>query len=136
MFSKLTREQAEQREQLLFHRSYDEKNYEMGGVAWFDEIPVETAKKLIDLGFVDPADTQNLSPTMQEMVDFCDDGTGMWYLHGYAVSPNRYDCRVTFEGVGSNSTLGVTDAVDFMWAFRFADELSCEIGSSAYCWFD
>ena len=136
MFFKMNEEQAEQREQLLFHRPYDEKNYEMGGIAYFDEITVKTAKRLIELGFVDPEDRQNCSPTMQEMVDFCDDDTDMWYLHGYAVSPNRADCRVTFEGVGSNLNLGVTEALDFMRVFRFADEIDCEVGSCAYCWFD
>lgn len=132
----LTPEEAEEREQLLFGRHYSPLNYSAGGICRFGEVSAETARKLIERGFVDPDDTQNSSPTMKEMVDFCDDETDFWYLHGYAVSPNRFDCRVTFEGVGSHGVLGLDAAYEFLKHFRDADEITIGCDSPAWCWYD
>ena len=129
-------QRAEQREQLVFGCSYDPEKYKMGGVRYFNAMSVDTAKKLLDLNFIDPDDAQNLSPTAQEMINFCDDGTDKWYLHGYVVSPDRDDCRISFEGCGSSQDLTPQEALDFMRTFRLADDLDCEIGCHAYCWFD
>ena len=132
----LTFEQANEREGLVFDRAYIDENYQLGGVAWFDEMSVETAKKLIEKGYIDPDDAQNNAPCAQEMVDFCDDGSGKWYLHGYVVSRDRDDSRISFEGVGSHGPITAEDALWFTKAFRYADNLNVEIGGEAYCWFD
>lgn len=133
---KLDSAQVQERELLVFSRGYDPDNYRMGGIRYFDSMSVGTAKKLLDKGYIDPDDTQNCSPTMRDMIDFCDDGTDKWYLHGYVVSPERDDCRITFEGVGSVSDLTQEEAFRFLRDFRFADELECDAGCHAYCWFD
>lgn len=141
--SKLTLEQCEEREQLVFHRPYNLKNYELGGICRFDCLDVDTAEKLVALGYVDPEDSQNSSPTAREMIDFCaayrgeeEGDPGLFYLHGYVVSPNRGDCRITFEGVASDAELTADEAIDFVSAFRFADELAFGVNEPAYCWYD
>ena len=108
----------------------------MGGIQYFECMDVDTAKKLMQLGFIDPDDAQNLSPTAQEMINFCDDGTGKWYLHGYVVGPERDDCRITFEGCGSTRPLTLEEAFEFLSTFKLADDIDCDPGSTAYCWFD
>ena len=133
---KMTKEQAEEREQLVFGRSYASEKYSMGGICYFDNMSVQTAKKLMNAGYIDPNDAQNCSPTAEEMIQFCDDDTGAWYLHGYVVSPDRADCRITFEGVRSECELTAEQALDFLQAFRFADELTAGVGQTAYCWYD
>lgn len=127
---------ANERELLVFDVPYNKKAYELGGIRRFEDMAVGTAKELLRKGYVDPCDAQNLSPTAQEMIDFCDDGSDKWYLHGYVVSPEREDCRITFEGVGSHGILTAQEALDFMSYFRYADNISADIGGSAYCWYD
>lgn len=135
-YRKINLAEAEEREQLLFHRPYEPGKYRMGGCCSFDELSVADAKELMHRGFIDPEDTQNSSPTMQEFLDFCDDGTGIWTLHGYAVSPDRTDCRITFEGVRSSGPLSAEQTVDFLMTFRDADELYGGVNETAYCWYD
>lgn len=132
----MTFNEANEREQLVFNRPYDAENYRMGGISHFDHMSVETAKKLLEKGYIDPQDTQNSSPTASEMIAFCDDGTDKWYLHGYVVSPERDDCRVTFEGAGSHVPLEPEDALSFARKFRNADELDVSPGGNAWCWYD
>lgn len=132
--SKLTPEMTEEREQLIFGRPYSIKKY-IGGISRFKALDVDTAKELLAKGYIDPDDTQNNSPTNREMIDFCDDGSGRWFLHGYAVSPDRGDCRVSFEGVMANDPLTKDDIIDFLRMFRYADELDVDEGS-AWSWYD
>lgn len=132
----LTPAQREEREQLIFHRSYYEERYQMGGIARFTKIPLSTVKELIKKGYLDPEDSQNSSPTAGEMVDFADDGSNKWNFSGYAVSPNRPDCRVTIDSVGTDHKLSAEEAFRFTKFFRFADDLNAEIGQPASCWYD
>jgi predicted CoA-binding protein len=55
--------------------------------------------------------------------------------HGYAVSPERPDCRVTIEGIEKAGRLTTEEVIDIVNDFRGADEL--EITSDyARCWYD
>ena len=55
--------------------------------------------------------------------------------HGYAVSPERPDCRVTIEGIEKVGQLTRDEVIDIANAFRDADEL--EITSDyVRCWYD
>ena len=142
-FTYLPEKQAKEREQMVFGRPYNPKNYECGGVCRFDYLDVDTAEKLMSLGYVDPEGTQNCSPTAEEMINFCaayrttnDADPGLFYLHGYVVSPERGDCRITFEGVASDTELTAEEALDFVQAFRDADNLQFGINQPAYCWYD
>ena len=132
----LSPDRCNEREQIIFNRDYDSENYKYGGAASFEHIDVATAKSLIKLGYVDPDDSQNGSPTAQEFVDYCDDGTDRWYLHGYVISAARSDCRVTFEGIGSKDPLDSESALQFVKDFRYADELIADSEQPAWCWYD
>lgn len=133
---KLTLEQAEQREQIVFNRPYDTDSYRRsGGCRRFDNMDVNTARKLIRLGYLDPNDCQNASPSAREIIDFCsDDDSDIWYLHGYVISPERGDCRITIEGCGSSARPSSDRIVAFVDMFRYADEFS--IDGACYCWYD
>jgi len=132
----ITKELADAREQLVFGQPYDPKSYEMGGCKRFDRLSLNSAKDLVNLGLLDLADRQNDSPEARDMLDFVEDHGDGWYVHGYVISPTRDDCRVTLEGVGySGEPLSMDDLLDFVDAFRFADEF--EVGKeSAWCWYD
>ncbi len=132
---KLTLRQANERDEILFGEPYNKTKY-CGGCRRFDALSAEDAQKLMTLGFIDPEDTQNCSPTAQEILDFCLDGSGKWQIHGYAISIDRSDCRVTFEGLQSDGPLTASEALDFVMEFRFADELCAEDGGGAWCWYD
>lgn len=122
------------RDELIFGR-YEPDRY-FGGVRRFAEISPDVALTLIDLGFLNRTECQNDSPTAGEMVDFVQEhGAEGWYLHGYAVSPDRADCRVTLEGIGFEGDINHNDLVDFVEMFRCADEFV--IGDNTlYCWYD
>lgn len=136
---KLSMEEANEREQLVFKRNYDPQVYSrMGGLQRFDNMTVETARKLIDLGYLDPDDCQNSSPTNGEFVEFIEGckNPGDWYLHGYAISAERSDCRVNIEGISTYCEVDQEDMVNFLMQNRFADELQAGINQSLYCWYD
>lgn len=135
-FKRLTPSDADLREKMIFNRSYRSDKYrERGGCARFDHLNVSTAKKLVALEFVNPEDRQNYSPTVKEMIDFCDDGSGKWTLHGYVISAERDDCRVTFEGVETDQPLDAEEIIRFVNMFREADEFDISI-DGARCWYD
>jgi len=69
-----------------------------GGITQFDALPAREARKLLDL--LPPEqrdDRQNLSPTFLQFVELGEKFPGV-YFHGYRVSPERSDERITLEG--------------------------------------
>lgn len=133
----LSLDDADKREQILFGRSYDEGSYSCGGTCHFDDMTVAKAEELMRLGYMDPEETQNDSPTVQQFVDFIK-GYGnpdSWRLHGYAVSPLREDVRVSVEGIESVERIDTDALLEFAIANRYAAELLCSDGM-AYCWYD
>lgn len=135
-YKHISDEKANEREMIIFGRPYDRSRYVYGGCVHFDQISVTQAKELLEKGYVDPNDTQNCSPTMQEFIGYCSAEPNKWYLHGYVISPERSDCRVTFEGIGSLVPLYPEEVIDFLKDFRYADELYADVYSCAYCWYD
>lgn len=135
-FREIPEDKANERERLVFGEDLDMEKYRYGGVRHFSEMTPETARKLMELGFIDPEDAQNCSPEAEYMVAFCEEMGEGWYLHGYVVSPTRSDCRITFEGIESTTPCTAEEAIKFMRAFRFADEVCADIGQMAYCWYD
>lgn len=72
---------------------------ERAGIAQFDGLSFEAANELIHLGAADPEDRQNDAPTFAELVAIAEvGGTGL-KLHGYRVSADRDDERITAEGL-------------------------------------
>lgn len=131
----MSNEAAEQREQLVFGRAYNRDTYKMGGCCRFEGLDVATANLLVALGYLDPEDRQNSSPTAREIIDFCNgDDRDIWNLHGYVISPERADCRVTIEGCKSKSMPSADRIIDFAKTFRDADDFY--VDSYCYCWYD
>ena len=91
---------------------------------------------LISEGFADPEDAQNSAPTFKEIMDFVEVHPD-FTAHGYIVTPERDDYRVTVEGVE-----GWTDDCEeeraFAKMFRCADEYECDERGDGYCraWYD
>ena len=110
-----------------------------GGVAKFTRLTLEKIKLLVKKGILDPTDSYNCSPEVQDYMDFMETHPG-FHAHGYAVSPERKDCRVTIEGI--KARLEPTDSPfdpdtirDFVLRYRHADEFEWE-PDHLYCWYD
>lgn len=134
-FREIPEDKANERERLVFGEDLNMEKY-FGGVRHFDMMAPETARKLMELGYLDPEETQNCSPEAEYMVSFCEEMGEGWSLHGYVVSHKRSDCRITFEGIESDDGLTAVEAIKFLKAFRYADELCADAGACAYCWYD
>jgi len=127
----------EEREQIVFHRHYDPANYKDGGICKFTNLNYSTVKKLTSRGYLDPTDYFNSSPEVCEFVSFVEEhNPGNWFFHGYVVSAERDDTRVTIEGIGSYAPIKSDDLVDFLNFFRLADEITAEKFKPVYCWYD
>ena len=91
---------------------------------------------LISEGFADSEDAQNCAPTYKEIMDFIEVHPD-FTAHGYIVTPERDDYRVTVEGVaGYTDDCGEERA--FAKMFRRADEYECNEHGDGYCraWYD
>jgi len=126
---------ADWRDQVIFGEEYSAKKYG-GGVRYFDELTLAQIDELIELEVLDMEENQNDAPTVGEMVEFLRDRkTDGWYAHGYCVSPERSDFRISFEGIGKKSSPSTEDIIDFSMLFRWADEFY--IGEEGVrCWYD
>lgn len=128
---------ADDREMIIFGQSYDSESYRLGGIRYCDAVTFEAVMTLIERGYLSPDDAQNDSPTTQEIVNFVvHHNPDNWYFHGYVVSPERRDVRVTITGIASRKPIEGNDLIDFLKVFRYASILSADEGESAYCWYD
>ena len=137
-YNKMTHFDREEREQIVFHRHYDPKVYERGyGISRFKDLPLNVIKRLIEEGYLDPNDYQNSSPTVSSIVKFVEEhDPANWRFHGYVVSAERDDTRVSIEGINSLKPLGKDDLIDFLQEFRYADEMEAGQDRPVYCWYD
>ena len=122
---------VETRDKLIFGE-YDEEKY-MGGVRRFENVDTETIKKLIDLKFLDPEETQNSSPSTREMVEFAEKW-GNYYFDGYVVSKRRTDYRVNLDTISKFISVDQEEVIAFTKKFRFADEFDAD--GTLYAWYD
>lgn len=130
------------RERMIFGEEYKLENYGSRGTFTrrFKGMPIGTAEALIAQGFLDPEETQNDSPTVRELIDFAKDHLDANFkFHGYVVGPEREDCRVSFEGIESNSDeINKETLMDFVKMFLVeypADDT--DVGNDhLYCWYD
>ena len=104
-----------------------------GGTASIDNVTVEQLKLLIDEKFADPEECQNDAPSIQDIYDFMENYPE-FVAHGYIVSPNRTDYRVSLEGVKLERKPTPDELQDFTTLFRHADTF--DIVDGCYCWFD
>jgi hypothetical protein len=107
---------------------------EFGGVRYFRGLPVNVAQKLIDGGFVEmgpwndcPGVADAIFPFLRRNSEFT--------AHGYAVSPERQDARITIEGVERSAALTKAEIIDFATSFNGADEIQLT-PDYARCWYD
>lgn len=94
-----------------------------GGIRHFKGLTVDQIHQLYQKKLICPWGRQNNSPTAQEIWEFMEKYEGYTAI-GYAVSPQRADCRVTIEGVVKTSPIvDPNELVDFQKLFVSPDEL-------------
>jgi len=124
---------VEKRDELIFG---EPMNWDKHDIVYYSCMDVGTLTQLISLGFADPEMTQNDSPTIEEFVEFMTRYPSC-VAHGYVVSPNRDDCRVSIEGLVCSEDLVTNDMLyDFVGSFRCADEFTVSKEDGLYCWWD
>lgn len=124
----------EERDRLIFGEAIDWKMV-AGGMKRFLSITAETLQDLVTKQFADPGDKQNLAPTLASFLSFMKENPGKFLAHGYAISPDRSDYRVSIEGLVSAGkvTPGLTDR--FVEFCRCPAELIAE-KDRLYAWWD
>jgi hypothetical protein len=122
----------ELRDELL--RPYVSDGGTPGGISRFKGVPPNILEKLIFHGFVHLG-KWNSCPGVQELFlpfllrhpDFT--------AHGYAVSKERKDSRITIEGIECDASMTIETVIDFANMFRQADDFALS-PSRARCWYD
>ncbi len=112
---------------------YHGGNSENYDVAYFDGVTAETLEKLVNMGYADPEEYQNSSPTIGEILKFMKENPS-FTAHGYVVTPHRDDYRVSIEGVQGNSE-DECEIFNFINLFRHADDFNFGSGYQ-YAWYD
>jgi len=128
--AELTEEQFDDRDKMMepFFITGPTDDDWFGGVRHYSDLDAATLKQLIAKGYADPEERQNRAPSIGEIlevIDRCPELTA----HGYVVSRDRDDARISIEGVEGNCPL------DDALFFREADEFSYQNGEF-YCWYD
>ena len=129
----LNKANVNQRDRILFGEDYDPRKY-LGGIRRFSDLDYNGLNELFRLGVIDPEDRQNDAPETSEFLEFLRSNPG-FTVHGYAVSPERDDYRVSLEGVNLDGDYTFKELRDFVMMFRFADEFSIDKGG-LHCWYD
>ena len=119
------------RDNIIFGE-YDEEKY-MGGARYFESVSTETIKKLMELNYLDPNESQNDSPTAGEMIEFAE-RYGDYEFGGYVISSKRNDYRVNLTTISKLQPVEYEEEMDFIKKFRFADEF--DVDGELYAWYD
>ncbi len=69
-----------------------------GGIARYEGLNAERLGQLVAEGFADPEECQNDAPSIGKFLAFMRREPRA-LAHGYVVSPQRSDCRVSVEGL-------------------------------------
>lgn len=122
----------EKRDKIIFG-AYEPTEYS-GGVRRFQRLSFDKVKELVDNNFIDFDDAQNLAPTASMFYSFLKKYP-FYYVGGYAVSPDRYDYRISFDELerSSNTDIIVTPEEDSDF-YSFAENAEEEFDYA--CWFD
>ena len=134
MRTKLTDEQVVARDILVFGEAQD-WTQSMGGIKHFKSLSLDELEQLVKEGFADPEETQNDAPSIQEFLDFMRKYP-VAFAHGYVVSNDREDVRVSVEGLEIDRE-DVTHELfrEFVALCRFADEFD-DSDAGLYSWWD
>ena len=106
----------------------------MGGCHRFKGLTLKQLNLLLDEGFIDPEEQHNSAPSTIEFKAFLEAYPNTT-AHGYIISPDRGDYRISIEGVEYSGEVSKEMMLDFIEMFRFADDLNIN-DDSLYCWFD
>jgi hypothetical protein len=102
----------------------------------FEGVPLLTMDFLMTKQFIDPMQTQNESPSVQEFCDFVARYPGRKLtFHGYMIGPKRTDCRVSIEGLAFDAIEDQKARESFIVFCRSADELLVT-DTYLYAWWD
>lgn len=110
--------------------SGDADKYDIFSFSKLDAVTLET---LIQLKFADPDEYQNEAPAIGDILAFLKANPD-FTAHGYAVTPERDDYRVSIEGVEGH-TMDERQISEFVKMFRNADDFRFELGDQ-YAWYD
>ena len=105
-----------------------------GGCQHFVELTLSQLNSLLDEGFIDPEERQNCAPDTMEFKAFLETYPEAT-LHGYIITPDRDDYRVTIEGLEYHGEVSREMLSDFIDMFRTADDF-IQDQEYLYCWFD
>ena len=130
----LLRTRANFRDEVLFHEPFNEDSY-FGGIRHFIGLTYNKWERLLDLRVADPEERQNCAPTCGEIMEFIREHPN-FTAHGYTVSPNRDDYRVSIEGVFCDPGFTTKDLIDTVNLFAGADEFDVSEEDGIYVWFD
>ena len=120
------------RDELIFGE-YDREAYS-GGVRHFENLSLATLEKLVANNFIDLDDAQNVCPCVKAILGFMRTYPD-YTAHGYTVSIEREDYRISLEGVAKDCEADSIEELNgFVNMFRFADDFC--IDGEMYCWFD
>lgn len=122
------------RNQIIFGDDNVEPKLWLGGTRHFDKLNLTQLKELINNNFIDLEDAQNLSPTVQDFLEFMEQHPNV-LAHGYAVSHNRDDYRVSLEGLSFKGKVTKKLLKDFVCLCRLADEFVMD-DNTLYSWWD
>ncbi len=112
---------------------YSEQS-EYGGIRYFRGVPLNVLQQLITHGLVEMGRWNDCPGVAAAFLPFLK-AHPECTAHGYAVSPERPDSRVTIEGIEKAGRLTKEEVIDFANTFRSADEIELT-GDYARCWYD
>lgn len=122
------------RNEILFGDDIVDGEGWLGGTRRFEELNLSQLKELVDNEFIDLEDCQNCSPSVGDFLEFMSKYPKV-LAHGYAVSHNRDDYRVSLEGLYFKGRVSKELLKDFVYLCRHADEFN--IGDNTlYSWWD
>lgn len=131
---KITRDvSCKERDTILWGEPKD-WSHSMSGIFSFRNLSAMKCRELLEKGFADPEDCQNSAPSFLEITEFLERNPN-FTGHGYAVSPDRNDYRVTIEGVEAHGPLSNSEKNEFVDLFRQADDFTLK-DDVAFAWFD
>lgn len=90
----------------------DKNIYCLGGIIHFHNLPAAIISQLFEENFLYKKERQNYSPSAEEFYNFMLAHPNMT-AHGYMVSPDREDYRITIEGLECNNECAKDYMIDF-----------------------
>ena len=124
----MTKKEVTKRDRIVFGKNIPEYVEGQDPYRTFAGLTAWKLRQLLKLGYADPGENQNRSPTIQEFLEFMDGfpGGACISAHGYVISPPRDDTRVSIEGLQVTGRLVFAHHKAFVDFNRCADEITFE----------